>query len=297
MAATSLPCTFSASKLRRHRAAAVKQKLFESAQRYDPLLVMQTQLAMLTAAFDNLQMILLGSTFPASCYKHHAAEFVPSSVPTYEEVSDPTVAGEPPAHAATSHISPSPPYIKVEESFEDPLTISAQVPDVSDGDHSDCAQSVCQATNEDVYAPWLFLDFHELAQVSQTCSASFRLVQESTPLFSDVLQPWQDVADSEVDGNGSQIEEHTAMQTLCAEAVSDDYIVTVTLHGRIDYDSVGDYLLSFGEVDLEDQLGELHGRDVSTWRFTKVACAAAARNELVHYAPNDRGKKVKLELR
>jgi len=89
----------------------------------------------------------------------------------------------------------------------------------------------------------------------------------------------------------------TATQVPLKEATPDDHIVTVTLHGAIDYDFVGDYLLSFGEVDLDEQLGELHGKDVSTWRFTSAECAAAAIKKLVHYAPNDRGMMVRLELK
>ena len=96
MASISAPCTLSASKLRRLRSAAVKQKLFASSQRCDPLHLMQAQLAMLTTAFDNLQMILLSSMFPVSGYRHDASEFVPSSSPSSEDFFPaPTNSGSP----------------------------------------------------------------------------------------------------------------------------------------------------------------------------------------------------------
>ena len=53
---TLVPSTMnvSPSKLRRSRAAATKQKLYEAVSKFDSMMMVQSQLAMLTTAVDSL---------------------------------------------------------------------------------------------------------------------------------------------------------------------------------------------------------------------------------------------------
>ena len=55
------PSALSASKLRRIRGAATKQRLYESALKEQPLYVIQSQLAMLTTSLDYFMHYFIGT--------------------------------------------------------------------------------------------------------------------------------------------------------------------------------------------------------------------------------------------
>ena len=73
--------------------------------------------------------------------------------------------------------------------------------------------------------------------------------------------------------------------------------VGVIAFGAIHCDNICDYLESFGNVTgLENQYSA-NGHHVDVFSFEDAASAAAAASTLTHYAPNDRGKRIRLEIR
>jgi hypothetical protein len=129
MASAPLHCAASASKLRRQRATAVRQKLFESSQRCDPLLLWQTQLAMLAASVDNLQYLLLRSTFATLDYvRHEAAELVQASRPnTAEDLAVPVHSVSTSSHAYSRELSASIEVAEVQEPLVEPASHENQL--------------------------------------------------------------------------------------------------------------------------------------------------------------------------
>merc|ERR1711964_683941 len=80
-------------------------------------------------------------------------------------------------------------------------------------------------------------------------------------------------------------------------AVPADQCVSVIALGSIECDCICDYLETFGKIgDLVD-IYAIGDKDVQLWCFEEAASADAASRTLIHYATNDRGGRVKLEIR
>ena len=82
-----------------------------------------------------------------------------------------------------------------------------------------------------------------------------------------------------------------------ARSFSPSRLVSVIAYGSIHCDNICDYLETFGKVlDLENQYSA-KGRHVDVFSFEDAASADAAASSLTHYAPNDHGKSIRLEIR
>ena len=141
----------SASKARRLRATATKQKLYQAAQKVDPVMMMQTQITMLTASVDSL-VAQLSMFFQhqrlahSSCLDASAQPFVPAP-PGFFTDSSPTRLCD--AAAASES------------------TIATNTVDVLD--------------SWEALDPWLLWDKVDLCHVRATCKHDCLLVEEISP--------------------------------------------------------------------------------------------------------------------
>jgi hypothetical protein len=159
MASHSLPSALSASRLRRQRSAATKQKLFKNTVQGNSLQIVSSQLAYLTWRLDHIAnaLHLDGYQVPAVCSTGLNVS-APQFVPTDDIVSE--------IHAASGYCA----------------TLA------SDDGKSDTHSSSISEEASPVFAgaweplePWLFLDAKELASVSQTCRTNSDRVSDYTP--------------------------------------------------------------------------------------------------------------------
>jgi len=179
--------------------------------------------------------------------------------------------------------------------------------------------------------PWLFLDAVELGRVSQASMQLFQLVDTNTPFFGwreekvDSEKPMlvgdkeltlekpKDTIDISRDAvvvakivSSDDSTQPVTQESACSEEVRDTHevvkscsssqLVSVIAFGSIHCDNICDYLETFGKVmDLENQFS-VEGRHVDVFSFEDAASAAAAVSAVTHYAPNDCGQSIRLEI-
>ena len=150
MSSTLLPLAISAGKSRRLRASETRRKLFEASQKVDPMVMVQTQLAMLTTSLDSLiaQMTM----------QHHNQSF-----------------GQV-LNASAQPFVPAPPCILV-----DPPTAHGR--DVGTASEPLAASANLKGSWE-ALDPWLLVDMDELCCIRSTCKQNWSLVKEFTPFDS-----------------------------------------------------------------------------------------------------------------
>jgi len=176
-------CVLSASKLRRARSAATRQRLFAASEHTQTLSNIQAQLAMLTSAvncmcqcFSSLHTTSYGTSI---CLDPRAPAFVPSAQASVNEEVEGDNAAKNDTRAPTN---------------------GREVSFVRD-------KGAAPIGSWEPLDPWLFLDKVELACVSQTCARNLRLVGDSTPFFSFVPAG---VCHDGTDDEGSGVENHFA---------------------------------------------------------------------------------------
>ena len=155
-----MSCTFvvppSTSKLRRQRDSRAKQKLYCAAQSQQPLMLIHSQLAMLTSSID----IVLGVITPLLQSQYVFPTTISSSLnPGAEEY----------------HPWPSCEVVALEE------TIVEQAGDASGADEANPVLDLVGDWQD--LDPWLFLDRLELQSLSQTCKENLALVGTFTPFM------------------------------------------------------------------------------------------------------------------
>jgi hypothetical protein len=171
--AASSSNNLSSSKLRRVRASHTKQKLFEAAHKDEALIIVASQLAMLTTSVDSLGHLLMSSLeghLPCQsanqCHSH-----IPSCWPAaFEEVDVEVECEGEGEDALAAHCTRAGQHLVV-------------APDPVEGNVAEDCSISFKGTWQRL-DPWLFLDAVELASVSQTCTGSCNLVSVSTPFFN-----------------------------------------------------------------------------------------------------------------
>jgi len=201
MAAFDLPRQLSASKLRRIRAVATKQKLFLAARDAEPLKMIQSQLAMLTSALDNvIHYIYASHMSPFAAFGgglDPAAPLFVSAEKSMQEMENPDTMSE-----ASQHIND---HRLHSESFHD---YASEAPKL---------QGVWEPVD-----PWLFLDTKELAHISQTCRASLDLISANTSFFSVSAEPGNN--ESDVTACGKPREESSDSESVDMRADFESFV-------------------------------------------------------------------------
>ena len=221
-ASTTRGC-LSASKLRRMRAAATKQRMYESCQRSDNLSGINCQLALLTSSFDNLQSLLLGF-FGERLFnqQQHSSAFQCWSEPAYGSHYDHSPGPEVCWQDLPNNPAESCAQAAVRACSGDCRDSGPTVNAFATCVHSDKAEEIKASFG----SPWQFLLPEECAHASAACKISWMGVAEWTPIGQQFARGSEEETDTVDDTFRYELEEDDLdceeMEELYQTALKED---------------------------------------------------------------------------